>query len=187
MYIVVGLGNPGEKYAHTRHNAGRLAEEFISNADKVKAKFLFSDTFMNRSGSFVSKFVKPARPNGRSGGSKKAAEKLVVLYDDLDLPLGRLKVSFGRSSGGHRGVESVIRALSTENFIRIRIGIAQATPSGKIKKPKGEKAVLDFILGEWRPAEEAILKKVFKRALEALETIVVEGRETAMNRFNSLG
>ena len=175
MYIVVGLGNPGEKYAHTRHNAGRLAEEFISNSGKVRAKFLFSDTFMNKSGSFASKFVK----------SKKAAEKLVVLYDDLDLPLGRLKVSFGRSSGGHRGVESVIRALKTENFIRIRIGIAQATPSGKIKKPKGEIAVLDFILGEWHPVEEAILKKVFKQALEILETIVAEGREIAMNRFNS--
>lgn len=174
MYIVVGLGNPGDKYERTRHNTGRLAEEFISNSDKVKAKFLFSDAFMNKSGKFVSKFVK----------SKKAAEKLIVLYDDLDLPLGRLKLSFGRSSGGHRGVESVIRALKTEDFIRIRIGIAPTTASGKVKKPKGEKAVLDFILGEWRPAEEAILKKVFKKILEALEMVVVEGPDAAMNRFN---
>lgn len=174
MYIVVGLGNPGEKYANTRHNAGRLAEEFVSDAGRVKAKFVFSDAFMNKSGSFVSKFVK----------SKKAAEKLIVLYDDLDLPLGRFKISFGRSSGGHRGVESIIRTLKTEDFIRIRIGIAPVTLGGRTKKPKGEKAVLDFILSEWKPAEEVVMKKLFKKISEALEVIVSEGKETAMNHFN---
>lgn len=175
MYIVVGLGNPGEEYSETRHNAGRLAEEFVSKNNEIKAKFIFSDVFMNKSGGFVSKFVK----------SKKAAEKLIVLYDDLDLPLGRFKISFGRSSGGHRGVESIIRALKTDNFIRIRIGIAPTTPSGKIKKPKGEKAVLDFILGKFKPSEGVVLKKVFKKVSEALETIVTDGKETAMSRFNS--
>lgn len=174
MYIVVGLGNPGEEYANTRHNAGRSAEEFVSDSGEVKAKFVFSDTFMNKSGSFVSKFVK----------NTKAAGKLIVLYDDIDLPLGRFKISFGRSSGGHKGVESLIRALKTENFIRIRIGIAPVIAGGKTKKPKGEKAVLNFILGEWRPAEEATMKKVFKKIKEAIETIVSEGKEVAMNRYN---
>ncbi len=174
MYIVVGLGNPGEMYENTRHNAGRLAEEFVSENKKIKANFIFSDVFMNKSGTFVSKYVK----------SKKAAEKLIVLYDDLDLPLGRFKISFGRSSGGHRGVESIIRALKTEDFIRIRIGIAPSTPSGKVRKPKGEKAVLDFILGKFKPAEEAVLKKIFKKTSEALETIVTDGKEVAMSRFN---
>ena len=113
MYIIVGLGNPTEEYAHTRHNSGRMAVDFVSKNAKTEAKFIFPDTFMNKSGSFVAKIVK----------SKKAAEKLIVIYDDLDLPLGSLKVSYNRSSGGHRGLESIIKALKTEAFIRIRIGI----------------------------------------------------------------
>lgn len=175
MYIVVGLGNPGEKYSGTRHNVGRMVEDYVYESKKINAKFIFLDTFMNKSGSGVVKSVK----------NKKTAEKLIVIYDDLDLPLGTLKVSFRRSSGGHRGVESIIKALKTEDFIRLRIGIAPTTPSGKIKKPKGEKAVLDFILGKFKPSEEATLRKVFKTSLEAIETIVSEGKETAMNRFNS--
>ena len=175
MYIVVGLGNPGEKYSHTRHNVGRMAEDYISNSSKVKAKFVFTDTFMNKSGSAVVKVVK----------NKKTAEKLIVIYDDLDLPFGAIKVSYSRSSGGHRGVESIIRALKTEDFIRVRIGISPQTPSGKIKKPKGEKAVLDFILGKFKASEELTLKKTFKTVSLAIETIVSEGKETAMNKFNS--
>ncbi|MEK7176886.1 MAG: aminoacyl-tRNA hydrolase [Patescibacteria group bacterium] len=174
MYIVVGLGNPGTEYAHTRHNVGRMMEDYIEDSGKIKAKFLYLPTFMNKSGVGVAKFVK----------SKKEAEKLVVIYDDLDLPLGSLKISYSRSSGGHRGVESIIRALKTENFIRLRIGIAPATSGGKIRKPKGEKAVLDFILGKFRATEEATLKKVFKTALDAVETIVSEGKDVAMNKFN---
>ena len=175
MYIVVGLGNPGEEYACTRHNVGRMAENFIEDSGEIKAKFLHLDTFMNKSGSGIAKFVK----------NKKEVEKLIVIYDDLDLPLGKQKISYNRSSGGHRGVLSIIRALKTENFIRFRIGIAPTTPSGKIKKPKGDKAVLDFILGKFKPSEEVILKKVFKTATEAVETIVSDGKEVAMNRFNS--
>jgi PTH1 family peptidyl-tRNA hydrolase len=173
-YIIVGLGNPGTEYAHTRHNTGRLAENYINEGGKVKAKFIFPDTFMNKSGSAVSNVVK----------NKKDTEKLIVLHDDLDLPLGSLKVSFNRSSGGHRGVESIIRALKTEAFTRIRIGISPVTPSGKMKKPKGEKEVDRHILSQFKKSEEEILKKVFKRANDAVTTIVEEGREKAMNKYN---
>ncbi|MEX2013898.1 MAG: aminoacyl-tRNA hydrolase [Parcubacteria group bacterium] len=176
MYIIVGLGNAGAEYARTRHNTGRLAEEFIAErAKKLPAKFVYLDTFMNKSGIAIAKVVK----------SQKAAEKLVVIYDDLDLPLGTMRVSYNRSSGGHRGMESIIRALKTEAFIRIRIGISPITPSGKLKKPKGEEAVEKHILGEFKKSEEEILKKVFKRASEAVEVIISKGRERAMNQFNT--
>src|SRR3989344_8260855 len=101
MYIVVGLGNPGEEYARTRHNTGRMAEDFIRESGKVNAKFIFLDTFMNKSGLAVAKAL----------AGKHAHKKLIVIYDDLDLPLGTLKISYDRSSGGHKGVESIIRSL----------------------------------------------------------------------------
>ncbi len=173
MHIVVGLGNPGEEYLKTRHNAGRMAADFV--AEKVdNVKVLIPDTYMNKTGSFVAKHVK----------SKKAAENLIVIYDDLDLPLGAVKISFNRSSGGHRGVESIIKALKTEAFIRIRLGISPATPSGKVKKPKGEEAVQKFILGEFRKPELEKLKKVFKQVAEAVDTISSESLQKAMTLYN---
>lgn len=173
MYIVVGLGNPGEEYAHTRHNTGRMCADLIS--EKVKdVKVFIPDTFMNKSGSAVAKVVK----------SKKAAEKMIVIYDDLDLPLGKMKISYNRSSGGHRGVESIIKALKTEAFIRIRIGISPSTPSGKLKKPLGEKVVEKHILSEFKKAEMEVLKKVFKNIVTAVEVIKESGYESAMTGFN---
>lgn len=174
MYIVVGLGNPGEEYARTRHNTGSLAVEFLREKGLEGVKLVTLDSYMNRSGAAVAKLVK----------SKKAAEKLIVIYDDLDLPLGSMKISYNRSSGGHRGLQSIIRALKTEAFIRIRVGISPSTPSGKLKKPKGERGVEKFILGEFRKPELEILKKVFKRAADAVEVITEEGLSPAMTRFN---
>src|SRR3989344_192452 len=114
MYIVVGLGNPSAKYAKTRHNTGRMAADNVR--DKVSGiKVFVPDTFMNKTGSAVAKVVK----------SKRAAEKLIVIYDDLDLPLGTMRISYNRGSGGHKGLESIIRALKTREFIRIRIGIGK--------------------------------------------------------------
>ncbi len=165
MYTVVGLGNPGEEYVRTRHNVGRMVAVLVDGV-----KVLEPDTYMNKSGSFVAKYIK----------SKKAAEKLILIHDDLDLPLGKVKISYNRSSGGHKGVESVIRALKTKEFIRIRIGIAPTTPSGKMKKVSGE----DFVLEEFKKSEESTLKKVVKRAAEAAETIAEEGLSAAMNVFN---
>jgi len=137
MYIIVGLGNPGVEYSRTRHNTGRMATEFMSG--KVSGiKIITPDTFMNKTGVAVVKVVK----------SKKAAENLIVLYDDLDLPLGTLKISYNRSSGGHKGLESIIKALKTREFIRIRIGIGK---KGDVEK---------HILGEFKKSELETLKKV---------------------------
>jgi PTH1 family peptidyl-tRNA hydrolase len=116
--------------------------------------------------------------------TKKDLKDLVVIYDDVDLPIGKIKISFNRSSGGHNGLGSVIKSLKSEEFLRIRVGIAPATPSGKIKKPKGEKAMLNFLLGEFKKSELEILKKLSKKVAEAIETIFTEGKDKAMSLFN---
>jgi len=175
MYIVVGLGNPGEEYQNTRHNTGRLAVAFLEKKEISGIKIVHLDTFMNKSGVGVAKVVK----------SKKTAEKLVVIYDDLDLALGTMKVSYNRGSGGHKGIESIVRALKTEAFIRIRIGTSPSTPSGKLKKPQGENAVEKHILSDFKKPETEILKKVFKRIPEVLEALVEDGLQKAMTVGNS--
>lgn len=195
MYVIVGLGNPGAEYENTRHNIGRTLvigfckknklPEFSfdkkSNALVAQGKIgsqkitaILPETFMNKSGNAVAKFVK----------SKKAAETLVVVHDELDLPLGRAKISFNKSSGGHRGVESVKKAIGTEAFTRVRVGISPSTAGGKLKKPSGEKAVNDFILGKLSKKDEELLKKIRKNIQEALGLLVTEGRERAMNEWN---
>lgn len=194
-WIIVGLGNPGEDYERTRHNAGRMAVEYFcaqhdasawredskSKATVTKGavgKNLFAavlpDTFMNKSGSAVVKYVKSA----------KAAEKMIVVYDDLDLPLGKIKISFDRGSGGHKGVESIMRGVKTKKFTRIRIGVSKETAGGKTKKPEAGDAVNDFILGRFREAEMDELKKVFKRVADALATTIADGPTMAMNHHN---
>lgn len=194
-YIIVGLGNPGEEYENTRHNTGRIILEHFRQAvdlpewqENQKLKTLISDgkvgkekvtllcpnTFMNKSGQVVTYFVK----------NKKQAEQLVVIHDDLDIPFGKYKISFNKSAGGHRGVQSIIKAIKTESFVRIRVGISGSTASGKIKKPAGEKAVLSFILAKFKPAETLALKKMSKDITEALKVMLEKGRETAMSQFN---
>lgn len=194
MRYIIGLGNPGEEYELTRHNAGRMAVlDFIKKQDleepefdkklkalavkgevgKEKIQIILPETFMNKSGDSLKKLITSA----------KSAKNLIVVHDDIDLPLGKIKISFGKSSGGHKGVESVIKAVKTKDFIRIRIGISAATPAGKIKKPSGEQ-FLNYIIGKFKPAELAVFKKVLKNISSALETIIKEGREKAMSEFN---
>ena len=190
-WVIVGLGNPGEEYESTRHNAGRMAvmhfgklngvdewkEDKKANAMVAKVGTticVLPDTFMNKSGSAVLKYVKSA----------KAAEKMIVAYDDLDLPLSTIKLSYDRGSGGHKGVESVMRAVKTKKFTRIRIGVSPANAKGVAKKPHGEEAVLKFILQKFRPTELDDLKKIFKRTSEAIAAIIDRGPMIAMNEFN---
>mgnify|MGYP003451945009 FL=1 len=193
-YIFVGLGNPGDEYKETRHNTGRMLVEWFGksldaewktdkklNATVAKVKvgktpvtLVLPETFMNNSG----KSLKPLVT------SVKSAEKLMVIYDDLDLPFGTNKISFNKSSGGHRGLESIIKSIKTEKFARVRVGISPTTPSGKIKKPKGEDAVTKVILGKFKEEEIKELKKLSKSVNEALEVFVSEGLEKAMTGFN---
>ncbi len=176
-YLIIGLGNPGAEYEHNRHNTGRLAVAAFEQGSNLsnKVMIIIPDTFMNLSGKAVKGLIK----------SKKAAENLVVVRDDLDLPLGRVKMTFNRGAGGHKGVESVKRAVGTEGFIQIKIGISPATPKGKIKKVVGDNKVEKLILSDFKPAELVVLKKVFKKINSSLEILIKEGREAAMNELNT--
>ncbi|HBB65421.1 MAG TPA: aminoacyl-tRNA hydrolase [Candidatus Vogelbacteria bacterium] len=194
-FIIAGLGNPGEEYSGTRHNTGRIITELIARrfecaewkenkklkalrafgkAEKDRVEFVLPNTFMNKSGAALLPLVK----------NVKQAERLIVIHDDLDLALGSCKLSFNRGSGGHKGVESIIRALKTKGFVRVRAGISKATPKGKIKKPSGEDAVGEYILGKFKKDELDALKKVAKRVGDALLTLITEGREKAMSLYN---
>ena len=194
-HLVVGLGNPDKEHEGTRHNTGRMAVEFIRNAQdfvdwKTNSKPPFVEsrgkigstsvilmnpnTYMNKSGAAVARYIQ----------NKKGAGNTIIIYDDLDLPLGTMKISYGRSSGGHNGVESVMKALKTRDFPRIRIGVSRKSAKGVAIKPSGEDKVLRLLLGRFTPAEMIILKKVFKKVNEAIETIIAEGREIAMTRHN---
>ena len=194
-WVIVGLGNPGEEYEQTRHNTGRMMLEYFAKESgfsdwkedkKAQARLsrgviertlvalVLPDTFMNKSGAAVAKFVK----------TPKSAERLIVVYDDLDLPLGKIKLSFDRGSGGHKGIESIMTTLKTKKFTRVRIGVSPATAGGKLKKPHGGDDVIDFILHTFKPTEMSELKTVFKHAARALDAIVLEGPERAMNQYN---
>lgn len=197
MYTIVGLGNPGGEYAKNRHNTGRLIVEKLAHEHGAELKqkkkpdhwagagdvagervrLVLPDTFMNKSGSAVASYIK----------SVSAAKLLIVVYDDIDLPLGRVRVSFGSSSGGHNGVRSVERAVKTKNFIKIRIGVSKGT-RGNAKKPIGEKAVVDYLLGNFTKAElEKLEGPVYERASLAIRTILETGDPVmAMNAVNGL-
>ncbi len=194
--IIVGLGNPGKEYEKTRHNAGRDAvvlfakqegfDEFKENkvAKALVAKgsvggesvtLVLPQTMMNLSGKAVSAFVK----------SPKAGKNLVVVQDDLDLPLGTIKMVFARGSGGHKGVESIMRAIKTQDFARVRIGISGVGKKNQAKKVEGEEKVIKLVIGKWKPAEEAVVKKVFKKSAEVLRLFVTEGIEKATMLANT--
>ncbi len=198
MYYIVGLGNPGEEYKASRHNVGRIVigafMRFAARKGEVselklnkkikalvasgkmggeKFQIIFPETFMNKSGLSMKPLI----------SSKKKAEKMIIVHDDIDLPLGKYKISFGKGSGGHKGVESIIRNIKTKDFIRIRVGVSPATPKGKIRKPKGKKMV-DFIIGNFKPNESKVLAAVSKKISFALETILKDGLGKAMSEHN---
>lgn len=195
MYTIVGLGNPGEEYRETRHNTGRNAALYIAKKndievvpnkkfsgqygkgeiEKESVQVILPDTFMNKSGKSVAEAVK----------SKKAIEQLMVIYDDLDLPVGKMKISFNRSSGGHKGLESIIRSLKSEAFVRIRIGISPVTAGGKIKKPLGEEKVLKHVMARFSPKELEEIKKIYKKADEFIHLFVSKDLQSAMSQISN--
>lgn len=188
--VIVGLGNPGKEYEKTRHNAGRSAVELIAKQEgfdefvfnktsnalvakgvvgSEKATLVLPETMMNLSGKAVAAFAK----------TPKAAKNLLVIHDDLDLPLGTVKMVFGRGSGGHKGVESIMRATKTKEFARIRIGISAAGKKNQAKKVVGGEKVIKMVIGKWKTTEEAAFKKVLKKVAEATRLFATSGIESA--------
>ncbi|MBI3572324.1 aminoacyl-tRNA hydrolase [Candidatus Kaiserbacteria bacterium] len=194
--VIMGLGNPGKEYEKTRHNAGRTAvallatqegfPDFVFNKKanalilegkigKAKAMLALPETMMNNSGRAASALVKSVR----------AARDLLIIRDDLDLPLGALKMTFARGSGGHKGVESVMRALKTDAFAQLKIGISGAGKRHQAKKVSGDEKVLNHVIGKWKPSEEAAAKKVFKKAAEAAKLFATLGLDAATQFANT--
>ena len=169
-WTIVGLGNPSAEYASTRHNVGK---DFVESlAKKISsAKVMGLNVYMNNSGPAIKKAV----------GS---AKNLIVVHDELDLPLGRVKISFGSSAGGHNGVKSIEKALKTKDYVRVRIGISPSTSSGRLRRPEGEK-ITGFVLSKFKASEQDNLKKARKVVGEALELILTEGKNRAMSEINS--
>jgi len=185
MYLIVGLGNPGSEYELTRHNVGRivLKESLgladlrlgrVAGADVDGAQFevLFPDTYMNESGGAVRRALNSAD-----------STKLVVVYDDIDLPLGEFKLSFGRGAGGHNGLSSIIAALDTKDSTRVRIGIGRRNFWGRLVRPQGEE-LSEYVLGRFSSRELAKIKELSGPIRDALKMIVTSGIEKAMNEYN---
>lgn len=188
--VMLGLGNPGKEYEKTRHNAGRMvlellrkqegfeeftlnkkAEALITNGalDGETITLALPETYMNKSGKTALALVK----------SVKAAKNLIVVRDDLDLPLGVIKMTFGRGAGGHKGVESIMRAIKTEQFAQLKIGISGKGKKNQAKKVSGEEKVLKHVIGKFAPKDEPELKKVLKKSVETLRLFATEGIEKA--------
>lgn len=197
MWIIIGLGNPGNEYAQTRHNVGRdivmaiAAHEgfpdwkaHAASASLVtKGTFagthvtlVLPETYMNKSGRSAQKFVK----------SPKAAARLVVVHDDIDLPIGTWKFAFDRGSAGHKGVASIMRALKTKAFVRVRVGIARTGfLSQKIKKPAPGEGIADFVLGKFSSREQENIERVTDEVRRGLVTLITEGVDRAMSEWNA--
>lgn len=186
--LIVGLGNPGAAYQRTRHNAGALAVERLARDNRGVFKphrsfksllaswprgtghviAVLPQTYMNLSGEAVAALVrkKGVRP-----------QDLLVVYDDVALPLGEMRLKPSGSSGGHNGLDSCIERLGTKDFARLRLGIAGA-------RGRARDDLSDYVLSKFSKDEASVLKGVLEKACEAMETWVEKGLEPAMNRYN---
>ena len=194
MFLIAGLGNPGDKFVHTRHNLGfevldalrrKLEMPEFSKEDKFKAEVSKNGeiilvkpvTFMNLSGMAVSPIAQYY---------KIPIEKIIIIHDELDLPLGHIKIRTGGSDAGHHGVESVIQMLGDEKFIRVRLGISTwHAISGEHKHASfnAEKFVVDYFVD----SEKSKVKAMVKRAVKAVEAILELGVDKAQNQYNDKG
>jgi PTH1 family peptidyl-tRNA hydrolase len=192
-WLIVGLGNPGAEYARTRHNVGfRVADELArrhglgfrrtryraqeasGSVVRVPVRLLKPQTYMNESGFAVNRAAQFHRiPLGR----------ILVVHDDIDLPLGRLRFREGGSSGGNNGVKSVISHLRSQAFHRLKIGVGRPPPFGA--RDGGPDDAIDHVLSGLRTDEAAVIEPALERAADAVELLLAEGPTAAMNRFNA--
>ena len=186
MYLIVGLGNPGRDYVGTRHNIGFEAADAICakydiKLTKEKFRAVYGDGFIGGEKVIV---AKPQTYMNLSGESvreladwyKLDDENIIVIYDDLSLPVGKLRIREKGSAGGHNGIKNIIYQLQTDVFPRIKIGIGAPQHS--------EYDIKDYVLGRFSKEDTEILIKSVIRAADAVEEIIVRGAKSAMNKFN---
>jgi len=189
MILIVGLGNPGEKYEQSRHNLGFMV------LDELARKMLpLTKTKWQENKKFNSQFVRIdpqailVKPQTMMNASGFAVAKMVnfyhieseniwVIHDDADLPLGRIKIRLGGGSGGHRGIDSIIEQLGTDKFVRFRLGIGEAN--------RGKDRLLEkYVLENFTSNETSKVRQMIKKAMAAIKLALAEDLEKAMNHFN---
>ncbi|MDP4144515.1 MAG: aminoacyl-tRNA hydrolase [Bacillota bacterium] len=183
MYLVIGLGNPGDEYRHTRHNVGfdvvdLFSQKYNIEMNRLKFKGIYGEgrigaekiillkptTYMNLSGESLNEAVKFYKiPN----------DKIIVVYDDISLDVGKLRIRSKGSAGGHNGIKSIIAHLSSDEFPRIKVGVGQ---------PNGD--LVSHVLGGFQKEDKDKIEKVFNVAVEAVECIISKGIVESMNKFN---
>lgn len=185
MYLIVGLGNPGREYENTRHNAGfdaldALAEKLGTEVKEKKHRGLCGKGMIGMEKVIL---LKPQTYMNLSGESVRAAadfykidnEHMIVLYDDIDLDVGKLRVRAKGSAGGHNGIKNIIAHMGTQEFPRVRIGVGA--------KPD-RMDLADYVLGRFSQVERPVMEDAFEEAAEAAIAVVEDGIDAAMNRFN---
>jgi peptidyl-tRNA hydrolase, PTH1 family len=192
MKLIVGLGNPGQGYSNNRHNIGfmcvkHFAKEHKIDFDKKQANartgrgkaegidvvLAKPQTFMNLSGQSVNRLMH---------NLKLKSDDIIVVHDDMDLPLGKVRIRAGGSSGGHKGIDSIIQEIGTRDFIRIKIGIGR--PDSNEEHSSDEEDIVDFVLSNFTPEEKKQLVPSISRVSDAILCLLTEGLEAAMNKFN---
>ncbi len=200
MKLIVGLGNPGEKYENTRHNLGfQVVEHFLkdthsakssvwSKSAKLKSDFATFEfktekvvlskptTYMNNSGMAVSLLL---------SYYKIKPVDLWLVYDELDLPVGSMKIRFGGAAAGHHGVESVMEQVGTDKFWRFRLGIGASHDKEHVISKQKIKKAKEFVLGGFGHTDRGKVRELIKHGSDALQSALDKGIETAMNRFNT--
>ena len=193
MKLIVGLGNPGRIYAHNRHNIGFMCLNHFAKTQGIrfdkkqgqartgtgevadnKTVLARPQTGMNLSGQSVSRLVKRFNIS---------LNDLLVIHDDLDLPLGKIRIRHGRSSGGHKGIDSIITHLRSQDFSRISVGIGRpSTVEGSTEDKEAE--IVAYVLSDFTPDEKKIITQLIPKVSEAILCLLSEGLTTAMNKYN---
>ncbi len=185
MIPIIGLGNPGNEYKKTRHNVGFMVLDAISTTyDWEYDKYLLAnkctididgkpvilikpETFMNESGKVL---------DGIKRINPYATNSMIVVHDEIDLPIGTVKINYDRGHGGHNGVRSINQYFGGKDYIRIRVGISKIGENGELYKPN--------VLGEFDQNDEALLKQSIEKSVEAIKEIIIKGKDVAANLIN---
>ena len=192
MKLIVGLGNPGFLYTRNRHNVGFMCVSHLAKVQKIPfdrkqgqartgignisghlAVLARPQTYMNASGESVSALMKKLNVS---------AADLIVIHDDLDLPVGKIRLRLGGSSGGHKGIDSIIARTGTQDFYRVRVGIGR--PETEANAVDKESVVIDYVLRDFTHEEKKIIDMVIPEVSEAIAFLLAEGLTAAMNKYN---
>ncbi len=184
MILIIGLGNPGDKYRNTRHNAGFMTIDRLADKHEIKLG-TSSEKAIYGKGKICGKDVILAKPQtymNESGVSVKmlmsrfhvSEDDILVIYDDMDTDVGMIRMRLNGSAGSHNGMKSIIEHIKTENFKRLRIGIARPEKQG----------VIDYVLGDFKNSEIPLVCEAIDNAVEAVTLTLARGAEFAMNKFN---